>query len=151
MLFRVRFSLGVDPSQDEHGLTNILLIGVGGGERIYADKGINLPILMMVAASIFLAEHWFPSIPRDLYVETLYVRGRINKLFVMIRQFICEISVNSQSMQILFKTLNTGEESDKSICGKLEAEADAMATESPEKRLEEIPWYSDSTNSTHWF
>ena len=41
--FECGFSLGVDLPQDEHGLTNILLIGVGGG-AYHADKGINLPI-----------------------------------------------------------------------------------------------------------
>ena len=41
----------------------------------------------------------FLSIPRDLYVETPYVRGRINEIVRDESAVHLRISVNSQSMQ----------------------------------------------------
>lgn len=130
------FSLGVDLPQDEHGLTNILLIGVGGG-AYHADKGHKLTDSMMVASlDISGRSIVFLSIPRDLYVETPYVRGRINEIVrdesaVHLR----DIRQQPEHAEAL-KTL-TGEERQEYLW-KLEAEADAMATESLRKEIEEI-------------
>lgn len=130
------FSLGADLPKDEHGLTNILLLGVGGGE-FHADKGHKLTDSMMVVSlDIAGRSAVLLSVPRDLYVETPYVRGRINEILrdeslVHFRE-IKKQPEHAEALQHL-----SGEAKQEYIW-KLEGEADAIATESLRKEIEEI-------------
>lgn len=74
--------MGVAPAQDEHGFTNILILGTG-------DENHDAPDLTdtMIIASIdplHTRSAVLFSLPRDLYLETnrRLVNGRVNALYV---------------------------------------------------------------------
>ncbi len=130
------FSLGAELPKDEHGFTNILMLGVGGGEA-HAAKGHKLTDSMMIASidatgrSVVLL-----SIPRDFYVETEYTRGRVN-------------SVLRDESPIFLRELRNQPEHAEALSGlsgqerveyiwRLEAQADRKAEINLKKALEKV-------------
>jgi LCP family protein required for cell wall assembly len=76
------FAAGTDLMKDEHGYTNILLLGDGGHERDGADL---IDTIMVASIDYDKNAVSLLSIPRDFYVkadgETVKYSGRINELY----------------------------------------------------------------------
>lgn len=129
------FALGAELPQDDKGLTNILLLGIGG--EAHAQKGHKLTDSMMVASfdasgrsAVML------SIPRDFWVQTPYVRGRINEI---VRDesavFLQELRAEPQNAEML-KNLKGQERLE--FIWQLEAQADRRAEKDLKIELEKI-------------
>ena len=76
------FAVGSDLEKDEHGYTNILLLGDGGHERDGADL---IDTIMVASIDYEKNSVSLLSIPRDFYVESsesaMQWPGRINELY----------------------------------------------------------------------
>lgn len=73
------FAMGADLEKDEHGYTNILLLGDGGHERDGADL---IDTIMVVSIDYEGNAISMVSIPRDYYVkEDVIWPGKINELY----------------------------------------------------------------------
>lgn len=130
------FSLGTDLPKDEHGFTNILITGVGGGET-HAAKGAKLTDSMIVASidatgrSVVLL-----SIPRDFYVENALRHGRINETVRDESAIFLRELRNQPEHAAALKTLK-GEERQKYMW-QLDAQADRRAEMDLIAKIEEI-------------
>ncbi len=130
------FALGADLPKDKNGFTNFLILGSGGGES-HSGKGHKLTdSIMIVSADIAGRSVVIASIPRDLYIETKHVRGRINEIIRDESQYFLKDIKHVPENAAMLKSLSGMEH--KKFMWKLEAQADALATEVMRKKIEEI-------------
>ena len=130
------FSLGAELPKDENELTNVLILGRGGGDK-HEGKGHNLTDSMIIASidaegrSVALL-----SIPRDFFVETDRVSTRVNSVIrdessIILRE-LRQIPENAKQIRSL-----TGKER-KEFDWKLDAIAHEKSKKILKKTLEDI-------------
>jgi LCP family protein required for cell wall assembly len=131
------FALGAELPKDSNGHTNILLLGSGGGEA-HAGKGHKLTDSIMIASLDFDGRSVVMlSLPRDFYVETEHVRGRINEIIRDESKYILNNKIKTQTPnKDQLKTLSGQERLE--FLWKMEALADEMATDILKEKIKEI-------------
>lgn len=130
------FALGADLPKDKNGFTNILLLGAGGGE-LHAGKGSKLTDSIIIASidadgkSVVMF-----SLPRDFYVETDHVHGRINEIVRdESRYFLKDLKKIPENAA---RIAELSGQKEKEFLWKLDAQADALAVEMLKKEIENI-------------
>lgn len=131
------FALGAELPKDVNGYTNLLFLGSGGGET-HAGRGHKLTDSIIIASLDFEGRSVsMLSIPRDFYVETEHVRGRINEIVRDESKFILNNNIKPQPENMEKLTQLSGQER-LEFLWKLEAQADQMATEILKDKIAEI-------------
>lgn len=130
------FAFGAELPKDKKGFFNVLLLGSGGGE-MHAAKGHKLTDSIIIA-SIDLSGKSVAmlSVPRDFYIETDHVYGRINEIVRdESKYFLKDIRQLPQNKTKLAELSGTKK---KEFQWELEVQADEMAREILKDKIEEI-------------
>ena len=130
------FALGADLPQDANGLTNILLLGHGGGET-HAGKGAKLTDSIIIASlDIEGKSVVMLSVPRDFYVETDHVHGRINEIVREESKYF--LRGLKQLPENKARLAELSGQKKKEFLWKLDAQADEKAVQVLRKEIENI-------------